>query len=106
MTYRVDDKGKVFTTRVTKQSIAITARVDDSIIQGIIHISPENRLKDELNLGENFMAVTDAQVWTLNGTTPLYSTPVLLINKTRINWIFPREDKSVSQEPQVPDKMK
>ena len=71
MDYRVDEKGKVFTTRVTKASVTVTARVGDSIVQGTIHISPENRLKDELNHVENFIAITDAQVWTLNGTNPL-----------------------------------
>ena len=92
MDYRVDEKGKVFTTRVTKASVAVTARVGDSIIQGMVHLSPDNRLKDEMNHGENFIAITDAQVWTVGGTNPIYSAEVLIVNKPHIDWIFPRED--------------
>jgi hypothetical protein len=98
MDYRVDEKGKVFTDRVSKLEILVTVRVDDAIIQGTLHVSSDNRLKDELNNNERFIALTQAQVWTLNGTNPIYSTEVLLINKTRINWIFPREESSMNQE--------
>jgi hypothetical protein len=92
MDYRVDEKGKVFTTKVTKQGVAVTVHIRDSIIQGMVHVSPDNRLKDELNHGETFIAVTDAQVWTLNGTNPIYSTEILILNKSQIDWIFPREE--------------
>lgn len=94
MDYRVDEKGKVFTDHVSKHGILVTARVDDTIIQGTLHVTSDNRLKDELNNSETFIALTQAQVWTLNGTNPIYSTEVLLVNKTRINWIFPREDST------------
>jgi len=96
MDYRVDEKGKVFTTRVTKQSIAITARVGDSIIQGMIHIQPDNRLKDELNHGEDFIAITDAQVSSLNSANPIHASPILIVNKAHIHWLFPR-DESLSK---------
>lgn len=98
MDYRVDEKGKVFTTRVTKQSVAITARVGDSIIQGVVHIQPDNRLKDELNHEEDFIAITDAQVWTLTGSNPVYASPVLIVNKAHIHWLFPHDESSTNTE--------
>jgi hypothetical protein len=91
MDFRVDAKGKYYTRHVSKQSVAVTARVGDSMVQGTVHLAPDNRLKDELNGGETFIAFTNAQVWEVNGAQPLYSTEVLMINKGQIAWIFPRE---------------
>ena len=98
MDFRVDAKGKYYTTHVSKQSVDVTARVKDSIIQGTIHLAPDNRLKDELNGSETFLAVTNAQVWAVDGTQPLYSTPVLMINKDQIAWIFPHEQAETEAE--------
>jgi hypothetical protein len=101
MDYRVDEKGKVFTTKVTKQGVAVTVHIRDSIIQGMVYVSPDNRLKDELNHGETFIAITDAQVWTLNDTNPIYSTGILIINKSQIDWIFPREEHAPENQPSL-----
>ena len=98
MDFRVDAKGKYFTTHVSKQSVDVTARVQDSIIQGTVHLAPDNRLKDELNGSEAFLAVTNAQVWEVNGAQPLYSIEVLMINKDQIAWIFPREKTETEPE--------
>ena len=98
MDFRVDAKGKYYTTHVSKQSVAVIARVQDSIVHGTVHLSPDNRLKDELNDNETFLAITDAQVWEVNGALPLYSTQVLMLNKSQIVWIFPRETTQPEEE--------
>ena len=98
MNLRVDAKGKYFTPHVSKQSIAVIARVRDSIVHGTLHLAPDNRLKDELNSNESFLAVTDAQVWEVNGARPLYSIEVLMLNKAQIAWIFPRENVQPESE--------
>ena len=98
MDFRVDAKGKYYTTHVSKQSVDVTARVQDSIVQGTVHLAPDNRLKDEMNGSESFLAVTNAQVWELDGKQPLYSTAVLMINKDKIAWIFPREKAEIEPE--------
>ena len=98
MEFRVDAKGKYYTPHVSKQSVDVTARVRDSIIRGTVHLAPDNRLKDELNGGEIFIAVTDAQVWDVGGTQPLYSTQVLIVNKNEIAWIFPLEKTEAEPE--------
>jgi hypothetical protein len=99
MDFRVDAKGKYFTTRVSKHSVAVIARVQDSIIQGAAHLAPDNRLKDELNSGEAFIAVTDAQVWDANRSRLLYSAEVIILNKNQIAWIFPGEAERPDAEP-------
>lgn len=92
MDFRVDAKGKVFTQRMTKDRLWVTAGVGNLIVRGIVHVKPNTRLKDELNDGEPFIAITDARVTTRTGKKPVYKTAALIVNKTQIAWIF--EDKS------------
>ncbi len=91
MDFRVDAKGKYYTTHVSKQTVAVVARVQDSIIHGDLHLAPDNRLKDEMNSAEAFLAITHAEVYAVNGERPLYSTEVIIVNKNQIAWILPRE---------------
>ena len=91
MEYRVNEKGKVFTTHVTKRRLLITACVRDWIIQGVVHLTGDNRLKDELNDTETFVAVTDAQVSHAQSEQPAYKTAVVIVQKSEIAWIFPHE---------------
>lgn len=96
MDYRVNDKGKYFTMRVTKHSVPVIARLQDSVVHGTVHLTLDNRLKDELNTEEKFIAVTDAQVWNATSTQMLYETAVLIVNKAQLVWIFPNEPTSQS----------
>ena len=98
MNLRVDAKGKYYTTHVSKLGVDVTARVRDSIVHGTVHLAPDNRLKDELNAEETFLAVTNAQVWEVNGAQALYKSQVLMINKDQIAWIFPREQTAAEPE--------
>jgi hypothetical protein len=91
MEYRVNEKGKVFTTRVTKRRLLVTACVREWIIQGAIHLTGDNRLKDELNESETFIAVTDAQVNHAQSEQPVFKTAVVIVQKAEIAWIFPHE---------------
>ncbi len=99
MDFRVDQKGKYYTTRVSKETVAVTARLQDTIVQGTLHLAPDNRLKDEMNSAETFVAVTHAQVFALTGERPLYTTEILIVNKNQIVWIFPRETPSPEPAP-------
>lgn len=98
MGFRVDEKGKVFTDRVTKYQVSVIARVLDLIIEGNVHLKPENRLKDELNDSEQFIAITHAQAMLKEGEPPLYTTDALIVNKAHIAWIFPRESNQPNRE--------
>ncbi len=96
MSYRVDEKGKVFTTHISKRSVAVIAQVRDMIIHGTIHLTLDNRLKDELNDGEKFMAITDAAIRDPQNDQARHTAPVIIINKEHIVWILP--DESVPAE--------
>ena len=98
MDYRVDPKGKVFTTHITKRNLAVVIGLGAHIIHGTVYLMADNRLKDELNNGEQFIAVTDAQVFQPGVASPLYASPVLIINKEQIAWILPQEPTLPSEE--------
>jgi hypothetical protein len=93
MDFRVDAKGKVFTERMTKDRMSVTAGIGDLVIRGILHIKPDTRLKDELNDGESFIAITDARVMTRAGKKTVYKTTALIVNKAQIAWIFENESE-------------
>jgi len=88
---RVDEKGKYYTDHVTMRSVSIIARVRESIIHGTVYLALDNRLKDELNDGERFIAVTNAQVWDVHEERMLYETDLLIVNKDHVVWLFPHE---------------
>lgn len=103
MNYRVDEKGKFFTAHVTKRSLPVTACIGDWVVYGTVYLSSDNRLKDELNSGESFIAITHAQVWEAHGNRPVYEPDVLIVYKNQIVWIFPREFTAPSaEEPAAP----
>ncbi len=91
MDYRIDEKGKIYSKHVTKRSVAVVLRVEETIISGTVHLTLDNRLKDELNSGETFIAITSAKLADANSGRTLHESEVVLINKNRITWIYPSE---------------
>lgn len=60
VTCRVDAKGKVFTTRITKRPVRVLVQSDNQTFIGTTYVKIENRLLDELNDPLNrFLALTD-----------------------------------------------
>jgi hypothetical protein len=91
MQTHVDDKGKYFTNRVTTRGMPVILSLNGTQIRGELHLKLENRLKDELNGEEQFIAITHAQVMT-NGNQQ-YETNLIVVNKNHIDWIFPSDTR-------------
>jgi hypothetical protein len=90
MVTRIDDNGKVFTDRVTKDRVPAIVQTATHRVRGFVFCDRELRLKDELNASqEQFIAVADAEV--LEGDTVIQRTPFLTINKRHIVWLMPIE---------------
>ena len=108
MDLRIDDRGKYFTPRVSKESIATALRTTDHMIVGHIYVRPDQRLKDELNLTqERFIAVTDARVYDDQGVNLLFESEFLIVASSQIIFITPLE--AISQKEQLawmPDTLK
>lgn len=96
MTIEYDEKGKFYTDVVTKLSTSVVIQTTTHLVRGFVHIRQGERLKNELERGEIFIAVTQA---TIHGTDDqiLFSVPFLAIQRAQIVWIMP-VDESGSED--------
>ena len=83
-----DERGKIFTKVVSKIPVSVIIQTTGQLIHGKIHVKPEERLSDELNLDERFLPVTNAIIYNLDGQI-LYEANFLSINRSQIIWILP-----------------
>jgi len=91
MVTRVDDNGKVFTDRVTKDRVAVIVQTATHRVRGFVFCDRELRLKDELNASqEQFIAMAEAEVLGADDNV-IQRTPFLTINKRHIVWLMPIE---------------
>jgi hypothetical protein len=66
MSIEYDEKGKIFTDVVSKTAIHATVQTTTHMLQGYIHVRRDQRIKDELDRDEDFLAVTDVSVLGAN----------------------------------------
>jgi hypothetical protein len=93
MTFEYDEKGKFFTEIVSKVAIPATLQTTTHLIHGQIHVRKDQRIKDELDLNENFLAVTDVSVMGPDGQT-LFQAPFLAVRRSHIIWVLPEQNQS------------
>lgn len=91
MDFRFDEKGKFYTEVITKEAVAVMIQTHSFRIRGHIYIRPENRLIDELNQSDRFLALTNVVVLNLDGEI-LKRAEFLSINRDHIIWIVPAQD--------------
>lgn len=91
MSIRYDEKGKFFTDVITKDAVASNIQTLVTRIEGNLHVRINERVKDELNRGEQFLAVTDATIFNLQGQK-LYDAEFMLINRDHVIWIVPDDE--------------
>ena len=97
MSVRYDDKGKYFTDVITKDPVPSIVQTLISRIQGNLHIRISDRVTDELNRDEKFLAVTDATIYDLQGQK-IYNAEFMLVNSDQVIWIVP-DEKKISRTP-------
>jgi hypothetical protein len=101
MSVRVDAKGKTYTDIVRKDEVPALIQTVANLIHGKIYLRPNLRLKDELNgASEQFIAVTDAEVYNANGQV-LVRSEFLTVSKAHIVWVRPDDepDETAAQRP-------
>ena len=96
MSFEYDEKGKFFTEVVAKVPVTTLIQTTNQLIRGKVHIRPDQRLKDELDREEPFLAVTAASVLDLNGNV-LYSTDFLAVRRDQIIWVMPDDKKAAGK---------
>ena len=93
MVMNFDEKGKFFTEWVPTTAVRATIQTVNQLIRGSVHVRQGERLKDELNRDELFLAITDATVEASDGGDPMVS-PFLAIRRSQIVWVSPDAEES------------
>jgi hypothetical protein len=98
MITQFDDKGKIFTNVISKKPISVTIMTTSGRIHGTIHIRPEDRLKDELNRTDTFIALTDATIYDLQDKL-IVTCKFMSVNGANIIWVVP--DDEIDEKPGI-----
>jgi len=88
MTIEFDDNGKFYTDIISKTPIPAMIQTVTHRIHGNIHVSPEKRLKDELDLPEKFLAITDVVIYLPDGQV-LSQSKFIAVQRDKIIWVLP-----------------
>ena len=92
MSLHYDEKGKFFTEYVSKEAIKAVIQTATNRIEGFIYIRSGDRISDFLNKSEQFLAVTDATVYDLNGNQ-LSCCDFIALNLDQVIWLMPVNEK-------------
>ncbi len=95
MSVEFDDKGKIYTDVVSKIAIPALVQTTEQLISGKVHVRMNERVKDELDRDEPFLAMTDASVTGPDGNA-LYQAPFLAVRRSQIVWVMPTESEGES----------
>jgi len=87
MVLEYDEKGKFFTDVILKDVILSRIQTVTHRIQGFLHVRKGDRLSDEINNANLFLAVTNAEIYNLEGEI-LYTSDFLAVNRTHIIWLM------------------
>ena len=90
MAIEYDEKGKIFTDIVTKVALYATVQTTMHMLRGHIHVRRDERVKDELDRDEPFLAMTEVSVLGSDGQT-LYQVPFLAVRRAHIVWVIPEQ---------------
>jgi hypothetical protein len=98
MTIEYDEKGKIFTDIVSKVAIPSVVQTTQHLVRGNIHVHRDERLKDELDRDELFLAMTDVSVVGNDGQV-LHESRFLAVRRAQIVWVMPaREAEEINEQ--------
>lgn len=97
MVLEYDEKGKLFTEFISKDKILSHIQTVTDHIRGCVHVRKGERLSDEINKANLFLAVTNAEIYNLEGEI-LYTSDFLAINREHIVWLMPIEEPQDKSE--------
>jgi hypothetical protein len=92
MVLEFNEKGKFFTEVISKDVILSQIQTMTHRIRGWVHVRKGERLSDEINKADHFLAVTGAEIYSLEGEI-LYTSDFMAINCDHIVWLMPIEER-------------
>lgn len=75
--------------RAVKESIRIILLTSTYRVEGYLHVVPGGRLLDEVNKEREFIPLTRASIYTLDGETPLDTLDFVAINRAQVVMLAP-----------------
>lgn len=90
MSFDYDDKGKIFTDVVSKIAIYATIQTTMHMLRGRIHVRRDQRIIDELDQHEDFIALTDVSILGNDGQV-IFQSPFLAVRRSHIVWVLPEQ---------------
>lgn len=75
--------------RAVKESIRVILLTSTYRVEGYIHVVPGGRLLDEVNKEREFIPITKASIYALDGEAPLDILDFVAINKNQVVMIAP-----------------
>ncbi len=93
MTIEYDEKGKFYTDIITKEPVSVVIQTSLHLVRGFVHVRQGERLKNELERDEVFLAVTEASIVGMDEKV-LFTIPFMAVKRSHIVWIMPAGEKS------------
>ena len=93
MTIEYDEKGKFYPDIVKKAPVPVVIQTATHLVRGLVHVREGERLKNELERNEMFLAVTQATIYEA-GDKVLFTVPFIALQRAQIIWIMPVEEES------------
>jgi hypothetical protein len=93
MTIEYDEKGKFYTDIVKKLPVSVVMQTTAHLVRGQVHVRDGERLKNELERDEVFLAVTNATIYDANDKV-LFTAPFMAVQRAQIIWIMPVGEES------------
>ena len=97
MAIEFDEKGKYFTEVISKHVVLTHIQTQTYRIQGYVHVRKDERLSDEINSTNSFLAVTNAEIYDPAGEI-IYTNDFLIVNRAHIVWLMPIEEEQGTEE--------
>ncbi|PKO10798.1 MAG: hypothetical protein CVU40_03875 [Chloroflexi bacterium HGW-Chloroflexi-2] len=91
MITQFEEKGKIFTPKITKDQREVIIQTTTQKIRGFFHVQMDLRLLDELNESNHFLALTDVEILDVNENV-IYKSNFLAINTDQIIWVLPSDE--------------
>jgi len=88
MNIEFNEHGKYFTDIISKVAVTAIIQTTTHRIEGEIHVRLNERIKDELDRTEAFLAVTNAKVIAADGSI-LAEGDFISVSRSQIVWIVP-----------------
>jgi hypothetical protein len=93
MSIQFDEKGKFFTDVITKIPVRAVVQTTGQLVRGNVHVREGERLKDELDRDELFLAITEASILAADGQV-LFQAPFIAVRRAQIVWVFPDQEEA------------